>query len=47
MVTNMTGRTPAKKWYKFRYYIETFFSDVKRRGFDLDRTRLSFPARVP
>ena len=46
MVTNVTGRTSAKKWYRFRYYIETFFSDVKRRGFDLDRTRLSSPTRV-
>lgn len=46
MVTNVTTLMSAKKWYRFRFYIETFFSDVKRRGFDLDQTRLSSPARV-
>ena len=45
-VTNFTDPTAAKKWYRKRFSIETLFSDVKGRGFNLDKTRLWKPERV-
>jgi hypothetical protein len=45
-VTNLTTLQEAKKWYSKRFTIETLFSDVKSRGFNLDKTRLWHPERV-
>jgi hypothetical protein len=45
-VTNLTDPKEAKKWYRKRFSIETLFSDVKGRGFNLDKTRLWQPQRV-
>lgn len=45
-VTNLTDPKQARKWYRKRFLIETLFSDVKGRGFNLDKTRLWQPERV-
>jgi hypothetical protein len=45
-VTNFTDPKEAKKWYRKRFLIETLFSDVKGRGFNLDKTRIWKPERV-
>jgi hypothetical protein len=45
-VTNFTDPSEAKKWYRLRFSIETLFSDVKGRGFQLDKTRLWRPERL-
>jgi hypothetical protein len=45
-VTSLTDPHEAKKWYAKRFTIETLFSDVKGRGFNLDKTRLWRPERV-
>jgi len=45
-VTNFTDPKEAKKWYRKRFSIETLFSDVKGRGFNLDKTRIWKPERV-
>jgi hypothetical protein len=45
-VTNFTDPREAKKWYHKRFSIETLFSDVKGRGFNLDKTRIWKPERV-
>jgi hypothetical protein len=45
-VTNFTDPKEAKKWYHKRFSIETLFSDVKGRGFNLDKTRIWKPERV-
>ena len=45
-VTNFTDPQEAKKWYRRRFSIETLFSDVKGRGFQLDKTRLWRPERL-
>ena len=45
-VTNFSDPKEAKKWYRKRFSIETLFSDVKGRGFNLDKTRLWQPERV-
>ena len=36
----------ACHWYKRRYRIETLFSDKKSRGFHIDKSHLSQPARL-
>lgn len=46
MVTNYATFKEAQEWYRFRFTIETFFSDVKGRGFNLGQTRLRKPERV-
>ena len=46
MVTNISSFEEATEWYRFRFTIETFFSDAKSRGFNLDETRLRKPRRV-
>jgi hypothetical protein len=46
LVSNMTGVQRACDWYRKRMHIETFFSDQKSRGFQLDRSHLSDPERV-
>ncbi len=45
-ITNFTDPKEAKKWYRKRFSIETLFSDVKSRGFNLDKTRIWKPERV-
>jgi hypothetical protein len=45
-VTNLGTPEEAKKWYRKRFSIETLFSDVKGRGFHLDKTRIWKPERV-
>lgn len=45
-VTSLSDVREAKKWYSKRFTIETLFSDVKGRGFNLDKTRLWHPERV-
>lgn len=46
LVTNMSSIHRACECYLKRMRIETFFSDQKSRGFQLDRSHLSDPARV-
>jgi Transposase DDE domain len=46
LVSNMTSVQRACDWYRKRMHIETFFSDQKSRGFQLDRSHLSDPERV-
>lgn len=45
-VTNMATEREAKSWYRKRFKIETLFSDIKGRGFKIDKSRLKDPARV-
>lgn len=45
-ITNFDTSKQAKKWYRKRFSIETLFSDVKGRGFNLDKTRIWKPERV-
>lgn len=45
-VTNMPTEQEAKYWYRQRFKIETLFSDIKGRGFKVDKSRLKDPARV-
>lgn len=46
LVSNLASLQAACDWYRKRAHIETFFSDQKSRGFQLDRSHLSDPARV-
>ena len=46
LVTNTANFAQSQKWYRLRFTIETFFSDVKKRGFNLAGTRLYHPERV-
>src|SRR3954452_3720539 len=46
LVTNLELVEEACWWYRKRFRIETFFSDQKSRGFQLQRSHLSEPARV-
>jgi len=46
LVSNLTSLHAACDWYRKRAQIETFFSDQKSRGFQLDRSHVSDPARV-
>ena len=46
LVSNMTSVQEACKWYRRRMTIETFFSDQKSRGFQLDKSHLSDPERL-
>jgi len=46
LVTNFELADEAIYWYKKRFQIETFFSDEKSRGFDLDKSHLSDPERL-
>jgi len=46
LVTNMDCAQEACRWYKCRFIIETFFSDQKSRGFNLQKSHLSSPKRV-
>ena len=46
LVSNMPSVQRACDWYRKRMHIETFFSDQKSRGFQLNRSHLSDPERV-
>jgi len=46
LVTNIELVSEAVYWYKKRFQIETFFSDEKSRGFNLDKSHLSDPQRL-
>lgn len=46
LVTNMDSGKEACHWYTYRFIIETFFSDQKSRGFNLQKSHLSSPKRV-
>ncbi len=46
LVSNLTSVQAACDRYRKRAHIETFFSDQKSRGFQLDRSHVSDPARV-
>lgn len=46
IVTNFETQKEAQQWYSKRFTVETLFSDVKGRGFKLDKTRLYIPDRV-
>jgi len=45
-VTNFDTQAEAQKWYRKRFTTETLFSDLKGRGFHLDKTSLWIPERV-
>jgi hypothetical protein len=46
LITNMDLEGEACYWYSKRYRIETFFSDQKSRGFNLDKSHISDPMRL-
>ena len=46
LVSNLSSVQRACDWYRKRMQIETFFSDQKSRGFQIDRSHLSEPDRV-
>jgi Transposase DDE domain len=46
LVTNMEDLDAAYTAYRKRPHIETFFSDLKSRGFHMHKSHLSDPARV-
>lgn len=46
LVTNMECVEEACHWYRRRFRIETFFSDQKSRGFNLQKSHLSDPERI-
>ncbi len=45
-VTDFETLKEAKRWYKKRFTIETLFSDVKSRGFNLEKSHLKKPERA-
>lgn len=45
-VTNLPTLKEAKHWYRQRFKIETLFSDIKGRGFKINKSRLKDPVRV-
>src|SRR5262249_23553224 len=46
LVTNMSDVDEAMQLYKNRPHIETFFSDLKSRGFQIHKSHLSEPKRL-
>jgi hypothetical protein len=46
LITNMPDLDMALAMYKKRAHIETFFSDLKSRGFHIDKSHLSDPNRL-
>lgn len=46
LVSNIECVQQAREWYRFRFRIETFFSDQKSRGFNLQKSHLSHPERI-
>jgi hypothetical protein len=45
-VTNFLSALKACDYYALRFTIETFFSDQKSRGFNIDKSYLSCPQRL-
>ena len=45
-VTNFQTLAEGKKWYGQRFTIETLFSDIKGRGFNLQKSHLKDPNRA-
>ena len=43
LLTNLEYAPDAEKYYRKRYCIETFFSDIKSRGFNIDKTKIANP----
>jgi len=46
LVTNFSSGSKACDYYSKRFTIETFFSDQKSRGFNIDKSHLSCPQRL-
>ncbi|MGD2013834.1 MAG: transposase, partial [Desulfobacterales bacterium] len=46
LVTNFRSASKACEYYSMRFTIETFFSDQKSRGFNIDKSHLSSPQRL-
>lgn len=46
LVTNLTNWDDIKSFYKLRFFIETFFGDIKSRGFHIHQSHLSSPQRL-
>ena len=46
LITNMELAAEACYWYGKRFRIETFFSDQKSRGFNIQKSHLSDPERL-
>jgi len=46
LVSNMTLAEEICYWYRKRFRIETFFSDQKSRGFNLQKSHISDPKRI-
>ena len=46
LVSNLPSAEEAIRWYRLRFRIETFFSDQKSRGFQIDKSHLSKPERL-
>jgi hypothetical protein len=46
LVTNFLSTSKACRYYSMRFTIETFFSDQKSRGFNIDKSHLSCPQRL-
>ena len=46
LVTNFKSASKACEYYSKRFTIETFFSDQKSRGFNIDKSHLSSPQRL-
>jgi hypothetical protein len=46
LVSNFKSASKACQYYSMRFTIETFFSDQKSRGFNIDKSHLSSPRRL-
>lgn len=46
LITNVEYAPMAARYYRKRYHIETFFADVKSRGFHISRTKMQDPERL-
>ena len=46
IVSNMASAEEAMRYYHKRFRIETFFSDQKSRGFNMQKSRLTDPQRL-
>ncbi len=46
LVSNMSSFEDAMTYYKKRFRIETFFSDQKSRGFNIQKSHLEDPQRL-
>mgnify|MGYP000374427690 FL=1 len=46
LVTNFELMEEVHQYYKKRFLIETFFSDIKSRGFNAQKSKLEDPERI-